>query len=338
MKNIIMNRKKIALCTGANGQDGSYLVEYLLNLGYEVHGIIRRNSVAENQQNRLELVRDNPNFHAHYGDLIDQTSIEKILTEVRPDEIYNLGAQSHVRISFDIPQFTVQTNAIGVINILEAYKRLCPDAKFYQASSSEMFGLSVDDNNFQKETTIMNPVSPYGCAKVFGYNIVRHYRRAYGLHACNGILFNHESPRRGSNFVTSKVVKGACMIKLGMADKLELGNMDSYRDWGHSKDYVRAMHMIINNDVPDDFVVSTMETRSVREMCDVVFKYLGLNYQDYIIQNPKYLRPEELPYLRGDSTKIRETLGWKPTYTFEEMMHEMTDHWMDVLQGKKSTR
>ena len=333
-----MNRKKIALCTGANGQDGSYLVEYLLNLGYEVHGIIRRNSVAENQQNRLELVRDNPNFHAHYGDLIDQTSIEKILTEVRPDEIYNLGAQSHVRISFDIPQFTVQTNAIGVINILEAYKRLCPDAKFYQASSSEMFGLSVDDNNFQKETTIMNPVSPYGCAKVFGYNIVRHYRRAYGLHACNGILFNHESPRRGSNFVTSKVVKGACMIKLGMADKLELGNMDSYRDWGHSKDYVRAMHMIINNDVPDDFVVSTMETRSVREMCDVVFKYLGLNYQDYIIQNPKYLRPEELPYLRGDSTKIRETLGWKPTYTFEEMMHEMTDHWMDVLQGKKSTR
>ena len=198
-----------------------------------------------------------------------------------------------------------------------------------------MFGLSIENDNFQIETTVMNPVSPYGCAKVFGYNIVRHYRRAYGLHACNGILFNHESPRRASNFVTCKVVKGACMIKLGMADKLELGNMDSYRDWGHSKDYVRAMHMIINHDVADDFVVSTMETRSVRDMCDIVFKYLGLNHQDYVIQNPKYLRPEELPYLRGDSTKIRTVLGWKPTYTFEQIMIEMTDHWMDILKEKK---
>jgi len=196
----------------------------------------------------------------------------------------------------------------------------------------------VEDDNFQRETTVMNPVSPYGCAKVFGYNIVRHYRRAYDLHACNGILFNHESPRRGSNFVTSKVVKTACMIKLGKADKLELGNIDSFRDWGHSKDYVRAMHAIINHDVADDFVVSTMETRSVRMMCEVVFSRLGMNYEDYITQNPKYMRPEELPYLKGDSTKIRTTLGWKPTYTFEEMMHEMTDHWMDILQGKESNR
>jgi len=325
-----------ALITGIAGQDGSYLAEYLLNLGYEVYGIVRRNSVAENQQYRIDHIKHD--LQIYYGDLLDQTSIEKILTEVKPDEIYNLGAQSHVRISFDIPQFTVQTNAIGVVNMLEAYKRLVPEAKFYQASSSEMFGLSVEDDNFQRETTVMNPVSPYGCAKVFGYNIVRHYRRAYNLHASNGILFNHESPRRASNFVTSKVVKAACMIKLGLQDKLELGNIDSYRDWGHSKDYVKAMHKIINHDVADDFVVSTMETRSVREMCDVVFKYLELNYKDYVVQNPKYMRPEELPYLKGDSTKIRTTLGWKPTYIFEELMHEMTDHWMDILQGKKSLR
>lgn len=327
---------KKALITGIGGQDGSYLAEHLLNLGYEVHGIVRRNSVAENQHYRVDPIRDQ--IHVQYGDLLDQTSIEKILTEVKPDEIYNLAAQSHVRISYDIPQFTVQTNAVGVINILEAYRRLCPTAKFYQASSSEMFGLSIEDDNFQRETTIMNPVSPYGCAKVFGYNIVRHYRRAYGLHACNGILFNHESPRRGSNFVTSKVVKGACMIKLGLEDKLEMGNMDSYRDWGHSKDYVKAMHMILNHDVADDFVVSTMETRSVREMCDIVFNHLGMDYRDYITQNPKYLRPEELPYLKGDSTKIRTTLGWKPEYKFDEIMQEMTDHWMDILQGKKSIR
>lgn len=327
---------KKALITGISGQDSSYLAEYLLSIGYDVYGIVRRNSVAENQQSRLEHIKND--LHIYYGDLTDQTSLEKILTEVRPDEIYNLGAQSHVRISFDIPQYTVQTNAIGVINLLEAYKRLCPDAKFYQASSSEMFGLSIEDDLYQRETTTMNPTSPYGCAKVFGYNIVRHYRRAYNLHACNGILFNHESPRRGSNFVTSKVVKGACMIKLGLEKNLELGNMDSYRDWGHSKDYVKAMHMIVNHDVADDFVVSTMQTRSVREMCDVVFTHLGMNYEDYVIQNPKYLRPEELPYLKGDSTKIRETLGWEPTYTFEQMMHEMTDHWMDILQGKPSLR
>jgi GDPmannose 4,6-dehydratase len=327
---------KKALITGISGQDGSYLAEYLISIGYEVHGIVRRHSVAENQQYRVDNIRNN--LHIYYGDLLDQTSLEKILTDVQPDEIYNLAAQSHVRVSYDIPQYTVQTNSLGVINMLEAYKRLCPNAKFYQASSSEMFGLTVEEDGYQSETTTMNPVSPYGCSKVFGYNIVRHYRRAYGLHACNGILFNHESPRRGSNFVTSKVVKTACMIKLGLADKLELGNMDAFRDWGHSKDYVKAMHKIINHDVADDFVVSTMQTRSVREMCDVVFKHLGMDYRDYVVQNSIYLRAEELPYLKGDSTKIRTTLGWKPTYEFEEMMIEMTDHWMDILQGKKSNR
>jgi len=329
---------KKAFITGIAGQDGSYLAEYLLSLGYEVHGMVRRQSTSENQSARIQHLFEKGDLYTHYGDLLDQTSIEKLLTEIMPDEIYNIGAQSHVRVSFDIPQFTVQTNSIGVVNILEAYKRICPNAKFYQASSSEMFGLTVEEDGFQRETTIMNPVSPYGCSKVFSYNMVRHYRRAYGLHAVNGILFNHESPRRGSNFVTNKVVKAACSIKLGLQDKLELGNMDSYRDWGHSKDYVKAMHAIMNHDTPDDFVVSTMETHSVREMCEVVFSYLGMDYKDYVVQNPKYLRPEELPYLKGDSTKIRETLGWKPEYTFEELMHEMCDHWMDVLQGVKSLR
>ncbi len=331
-----MEKKKKAFITGIAGQDGSYLAEHLLSLGYEVHGMVRRQSTSENQSSRLKPILSQVN--TYYGDLLDQTSIERLLTEIKPDEIYNIAAQSHVRVSFDIPQFTVQTNSVGVVNILEAYKRICPEAKFYQASSSEMFGLTIEDDGFQRETTIMNPVSPYGCSKVFSYNMVRHYRRAYGLHAVNGILFNHESPRRGSNFVTNKVVKAACRIKLGLQDKLELGNMDSYRDWGHSKDYVKAMHMIMNHDIADDFVVSTMETHSVREMCEVVFSYLGLNYKDYVEQNPKYLRPEELPYLKGDSTKIRETLGWEPEYTFELMLHEMCDHWMDVLQGKESFR
>ena len=329
---------KKAFITGINGQDGSYLAEYLLELGYEVHGTVRRNSTSENQSARLTTAYESGQLTTHYSDLSDQGSLERLLEQIQPDEIYNIAAQSHVRISFDVPQYTVQTNAVGVLNILEAYRRACPNAKFYQASSSEMFGLTVEDDGFQRESSIMNPVSPYGCSKVFGYNIVRHYRRAHKLHAVNGILFNHESPRRGSNFVTNKVVKAACSIKLGLQDKLELGNMDSYRDWGHSKDYVRAMHAMLNHDVADDFVVSTMETHSVREMCELVFKYLDLDYKDYISQNPKYMRPEELPYLKGDSTKIRETLKWKPEYTFESMMHEMCDHWMDVLQGKVSLR
>jgi len=321
---------KKAFITGIGGQDGSYLAEYLVEQGYEVHGIIRRNSTPEHQQSRIESLRDK--IHVYYGDLLDQSSIEHLLDKIQPDEIYNIAAQSHVRISYDIPQFTAQTNAVGVLNVLEAYRRSCPNAKFYQASSSEMFGSSVDEDGFQRETTKMNPVSPYGCTKVFGYNIVRNYRNAYKLHASNGILFNHESPRRGSNFVTNKVVKSAVEIKLGILDKLELGNMDAYRDWGHSYDYVRAMHLIVQQDKPGDWVVATGETRSVRDMCEYVFGKLDLDYKEYVIQNQKFLRPEELPYLKGDSTKIRTELGWKPTYTFESMMDEMIEHWLNIYK------
>jgi GDPmannose 4,6-dehydratase len=317
---------KTAFITGIAGQDGSYLAEHLLAQGYRVTGVIRRNSTVEHQKNRIADL----DIEVEYGDLTDQSSLERALRLYQPDEIYNLAAQSHVRISSDIPQFTVQTNALGVVNLLEAYKNVVPDARFYQASSSEMFGSSVDSDGYQRETTPMHPVSPYGCSKVFAYNITHHYRNAYRLHASNGILFNHESPRRGSNFVTNKVVKGAVEIKLGLATKLELGNMDSHRDWGHSYDYVRAMHMILQQNQPGDFVVSTGATRSVRDMCDYVFKKLELNYQDHVVQNPKYLRPEELPYLRGDNTKITTELGWKPTYTFEQLMDEMIEHWITV--------
>ena len=317
---------KKCLITGIGGQDGSYLADYLISLGYNVHGIVRRNSISEHQQSRLDHISNK--IRVYYGDLLDQSGLERLLREVQPDEIYNLAAQSHVRVSYDIPQFTIQTNAVGVLNILESYRSACPNAKFYQASSSEMFGSSVDPDGFQRETTPMKPVSPYGCSKVFGFNIVRNYRHAYKLHASNGILFNHESPRRGSNFVTNKVVKTAVQIKLGIADKLELGNLDAYRDWGHSKDYVRAMHLILQQSEPGDWVVATGETRSVRDMCKYVFGQLELNYEDHVIQNQKFLRPEELPYLKGDSTKIRTELGWSPEYTFEMMMDEMIESWM----------
>lgn len=320
---------KKALITGIGGQDGSYLSEYLLSLGYDVYGMVRRHSVAENQSMRLEHISDK--VKTYYGDLTDYPSLQRIVLEVMPDEIYNLAAMSHVRISFDMPSFTIQTNALGVLNLLEVYRTTCPSAKFYQASSSEMFGNSIDEDGTQRLTTPMKPVSPYGCAKVLAYNLTCHYRHAYNLHACNGILFNHESPRRGSNFVTNKVVKSAVEIKKGLCNKLELGNLDSKRDWGHSKDYVRAMHMIINNKAPEDFIVSTGVTRSVRDLCEFVFKKLDMDYKNYVVQNPVYMRPEELKYLRGDSSKIREELGWAPEYTFESMIEEMICHWMGVI-------
>lgn len=321
---------KVALITGITGQDGSYLSEHLLELGYEVHGVVRRLSVAENQTERIQHVDEH--VTCHYGDMLDEHSLYRIVEEVQPDEVYNLAAMSHVRVSFDVPSFTIKTNSLGVLNILEAVRTKSPSAKFYQASSSEMFGNSIDEDKFQRLETSMRPVSPYGCSKVMGFNLTRHYREGYKLHACNGILFNHESPRRGTNFVTNKVVKGAVEIKLGLRNTLELGNLDSYRDWGHSYDYVRAMHLILNHHEPRDWVVSTGETKSVRDLCEYTFTSLGMNYVDYVIQHDKYLRKEEINYLRGDSSEIRKILGWKPKYTFELMIDEMINYWHDFLK------
>lgn len=319
---------KRALITGINGQDGSYLSEYLLELGYEVHGIVRRHSLAENQSSRLEHI--NNNIVRHYGDMTDEYSLMNVVRQVKPDEIYNLAAMSHVRISFDMPSFTIKTNSLGVLGMLECLRQEAPEARFYQASSSEMFGNSIDPDQYQRLTTPMIPVSPYGCSKVMGFNLTRHYRDAYKLHACNGILFNHESPRRGTNFVTNKVVKTAVDIKKGLVDKLELGNLDSYRDWGHSKDYVRAMHMIVNYPTARDWVVATGTAHSVRELCQYVFNALDMNYQDYVVQNEKFIRPEELKYLCGDSTETQTVLGWKPCYTFETMLDEMIEYWQQL--------
>ena len=322
---------KKALIIGVAGQDGSYLSEHLLEKGYEVHGLVRRNSTPEHQESRIHHL--GLQVQTHYGDLTDQHSLDSVIRRCEPDEIYNLGAQSHVRISFELPQFTAQVNGLGVLNLLTSVRLAAPGAKVYQASSSEMFGDSVDPDNFQRESTPMTPVSPYGCAKLYGYHIVRNYRKAYGLFAANGILFNHESPRRGTNFVTSKVVRAACEIKLGQRDRLELGNMDSSRDWGHSKDYVRAMVMIMNHETPDDFVVATGQTHTVRDLVSGVFERLDLNYLDFTFQNAKFLRPEELPYLKGDASKARSVLGWKPEVSFDQMIDEMVDETMRILKG-----
>jgi GDPmannose 4,6-dehydratase len=318
-----------ALITGISGQDGSYLTEHLLELGYEVHGIVRRHSVAENQSDRL--VDTNDKITTYYGDMLDEHSLYNILDQVKPDEIYNLAAQSHVRISSDVPAFTIKTNSMGVLNLLEAARFVTPKAKIYQASSSEMFGNSFDQDYYQRLTTPMHPVSPYGCAKLLAFNLARHYRNAYKMHVCNGILFNHESPRRGTNFVTNKVVKSAVMIKMGLLDKLELGNMDSSRDWGHSYDYVRAMHKIVNHNEASDWIVATGRSYTVREMCEFVFEYLDMDYKDYVVQNEKFMRPEELKFLCGDSDRTRRVLDWEPKYTFNSMLVEMIEHWKQTL-------
>lgn len=322
-----------ALITGLTGQDGSYLAEHLLDRNFEVHGIIRRNSSVTNQKERIEHIVDK--IHLRYGDLSDSISLWKAIEEIRPDYIFNLGAISQVKISFDVPQYTMDVNANAVQVMLDACVKYVPNVRFYQASSSEMFGINVDADGFQRETTPFNPASPYAISKVDAYNFVRHYRRAYGLHASNGILFNHESPRRGSNFVTQKVARAAVEIKLGLRDKLELGNLDSCRDWGHAKDYTEVMIAITNHIRPDDFVIATGETHSVREMCDLVFGYLGLNYLKHVVINPKYLRAEEVPYLRGDCTRAKVILGWSPKHSFESLIHEMVDNWMNILSNAR---
>ena len=324
-------RDRTALVTGISGQDGSYLSTRLLESGYHVVGLLRRQSVAENQTSRLE---ENgwskamaANVELVYADLLDESSITRIIHKYQPDEVYNLAAMSHVRISYDIPSFTIQTNSLGVLNLLEAIRSFSPASRFYQASSSEMFGNSIDPDGFQRLTTPMHPVSPYGCSKLLAYRLNVHYRQAYELHATSGILFNHESPRRGTNFVTNKVVKGAMLIKKGQQSNLEMGNLESYRDWGHSSDYVRAMQLIMQHAEARDWVVSTGETRSVRQLCQYVFTKLDLDYEDYVVVNPKFYRKEELNVLKGDSQEIRDVLAWKPEYSFEDMINEMIEYW-----------
>jgi GDPmannose 4,6-dehydratase len=322
---------KIALITGINGQDGSYLAEFLLEKGYEVHGTLKRNSISENQTARLEKIFSK--IKLHYADLTDLSSLITVIQKCKPSEIYNLAAQSHVRISFDQPIYTANVTGLGTLNILEAVKLVDKNIKIYQASSSEMFGNCIDHDGFQRETTPMNPVSPYGCAKVFSYNICRNYRNSYGMFISNGILFNHESPRRGTNFVTNKVCKEAVKIKLGLSNELKLGNLDATRDWGHAKDFVKAMWLILQQEQSDDFVCSTGISHSVKELCEYVFGKLDLNYEMYVKMDEKFLRPEELNNLKGDCSKLKRVTGWTPEYNFETMLDEMIEHWINYYKN-----
>ena len=318
--------KKRVLITGINGQDGSYLTELLLEKDYEVHGILKRNSVAENQTARLDDVYSTIKDNLYYADMTDMASLVRVLQEVQPDEIYNLAAQSHVRISFDQPIYTAQTVAIGTMNLLECIRLICPNVRMYQASSSEMFGNSIDVDGFQRETTHMNPTSPYGCSKVFGYNLVRNYRNSYDLFLSNGILFNHESPRRGFEFVTRKISHAVAKIKKGSKEKLKLGNMKAKRDWGHAKDYVEAMWLMLQQDNPGDYVVGTGEEHSVEDFAKKAFSHVGLNYKDHIVIDPKLMRPAEVDTLLADCTKAHKNLKWKPKISFDDLVKNMVDH------------
>lgn len=322
---------KRALITGITGQDGSYLTELLLGQGYEVYGIIRRSSSFNTD--RIDHLYQDPHesdtrLRLLFGDLNDSSSLNTILRRVQPDEIYNLGAQSHVRVSFDVPEYTAEVTGVGVVRILEAIRETGIRPRFYQASSSEIFGKVTEVP--QSETTRFHPRSPYGCAKAYGYYITMNYRESYDLFACNGILFNHESPRRGETFVSRKITRAATRIKLGLQEKLYLGNLDARRDWGHALDYVRAMWLMMQADEPDDYVIATGECHSVRDFLDRAFGYLDLDWTEYVEIDPKYYRPAEVELLIGDCSKARRVLGWEPTITFTEMVRMMIDHDLEL--------
>ena len=310
---------KKALITGITGQDGSYLAELLLEKSYEVHGIMRRNSTFTT--GRIEHIFDQ--IQLHYGDLADSSSLQHIISKVQPDEVYNLAAQSHVKVSFDVPEYTADVTGTGTLRLLEAIRTVAPQAKFYQASSSEMFGKVLEVP--QTEKTPFYPRSPYGAAKVYSYWITKNYRESYDMFACNGILFNHESPRRGETFVTRKITRAVAAIKAGKQDKLILGNLDAKRDWGFAGDYVEAMWLMLQADKPDDYVVATNETHSVKEFCQIAFRHVGLDWEQYVEVSEKYFRPAEVDLLIGDPAHAKKQLKWEPKVSFEELVKMMVD-------------
>ncbi len=337
----IQSQPKTALITGITGQDGSYLAELLLEKGYVVHGIVRRSS-SFNTDRIEHIYRDphdeNARLFLHYGDLTDGQNLTNLVLNIEPDEIYNLGAQSHVRVSFDAPVYTVQTTAVGALNVLEAARQLNQkkDVRVYQASSSEMYGDVLETP--QTETTPFRPQSPYACAKVYAFHQTVNYREAYDLFACNGILFNHESPRRGETFVTRKITRAATRIKLGLQDKLYLGNLDAKRDWGYAKDYVRGMWMMLQHSEPDDYVLATGETYTIRQFLDYTFEYLDLNWQDYVETDPRYFRPTEVDLLLGDCGKAKRVLGWEPETSCKDLAELMVDHDLELARNEAARK
>jgi len=330
---------KKALITGITGQDGSYLAELLLSKGYEVHGIIRRASTFNT--GRLEHIYSDPHANKtalklHYGDLSDASALARLIGNIKPEEIYNLAAQSHVRVSFDAPEYTTDITATGAIRLLEAIRETGISPRFYQASSSEMYGKVQEVP--QIETTPFYPRSPYGCAKVYAYWITVNYRESYGLHASNGILFNHESPRRGETFVTRKITRAVAHIQAGLQEKLFLGNLDAKRDWGYAKEYVEAMWLMLQQDQADDYVIATNETHSVKEFLEVAFGHVGLDWRKYVEIDPKYYRPAEVDLLIGDASKANKKLGWRPKTTFKELAKLMVDADVKLLKDHREGR
>jgi len=326
-----------AFITGITGQDGSYLAEHLLGIGYEVHGMIRRSSTFGTE--RIDHLYLDPHLESarlflHYGDLTDGNALNRLLQEIRPAEVYNLGAQSHVAVSFQNPIYTADVDALGTLRLLEAVRLLDFPVRFYQASSSEMYGQVAETP--QTERTPFHPRSPYGVAKVYGYWQTINYREAYGLFACNGILFNHESPRRGETFVTRKITQAATRIKLGLQDRVFLGNLDAVRDWGYAGDFVRAMWLMLQQDRPDDYVIATGERHSVREFCEKAFGLLDLDWEEHIRIDERYLRPAEVDTLQGDSSKARQLLGWEPTVTFDRLVEMMVEADLKVARQEKA--